>query len=69
MTDKQRYLVQQSHLAYFTIENEIAPIIERELAAGDGDVVLESNEDHLDNYWESKRLLRSNEKLSVLKLN
>lgn len=49
-TDEQRYLIQQSRSAYFTIENQVDPIIEREGAAEDGesDIVSESDEDHPD---------------------
>jgi len=43
-------LVQQSHSAYFTTENEVIPIIEREAAVKDGDIVSESDEEHPDRY-------------------
>ena len=49
-TDEQKFLVEQSRSAYFTIENDVVPVIERELAAENGDIVSESDDKHLDSY-------------------
>ena len=43
-------MLKQSGSAYFTIDNEVAPIIERELASENGDIVSESDEEHPDSY-------------------
>jgi len=50
LTSEQKLLIEQSHSAYSTIENQVCPFVERELAAEDGDIVSESDEEHPDSY-------------------
>jgi len=52
LTSEQKLLVEQSHSAYSTIEDQVCPLVEREIAADDGDVVSESDEEHPDSYLE-----------------